>query len=71
MSPWLHEEVLHEEMMKSVKYMVEELVRKSKVVLYQGQFDMKCGMVANEAWVRIMKWEGIEAGHLVPADQPL
>ncbi|KAL6217567.1 hypothetical protein ACLB2K_010784 [Fragaria x ananassa] len=67
MSPWLHEEcsrlvgeVLHEDMMKSVKYMVEELVRKSKVVLYQGQFDMRCGMVPNEAWVRTMKWEGIE-----------
>ncbi|KAL6214516.1 hypothetical protein ACLB2K_013950 [Fragaria x ananassa] len=40
--------------------MVEELVRKSKVVLYQGQFDMRCRMVANEAWVRTMKWEGIE-----------
>ncbi|XP_062020606.1 serine carboxypeptidase-like 50 [Rosa rugosa] len=53
-------EVLHEDMMKSVKYMVEELVRKSKVLLYQGQFDMRCGVVANEAWVKTMKWEGIE-----------
>ncbi|KAL6214528.1 hypothetical protein ACLB2K_013960 [Fragaria x ananassa] len=53
-------EVLGEDMMKSVKYMVEELVRKSKVLLYQGQFDMRCGVVANEAWVKTMKWEGME-----------
>ncbi|KAL6217558.1 hypothetical protein ACLB2K_010775 [Fragaria x ananassa] len=53
-------EVLGEDMMKSVKYMVEELVRKSKVLLYQGQFDMRCGVVANEAWVKTMKWEGVE-----------
>lgn len=60
-------EVLHEDMMKSVKYMVEVLVRKSKVLLYQGQFDMRCGVVANEAWVKTMKWEGI--GRFLSADR--
>ncbi|KAK9935321.1 hypothetical protein M0R45_022427 [Rubus argutus] len=53
-------EVLHEDVMKSVKYMVEFLVRKSKVLLYQGQFDLRDGVVSTEAWVKTMKWEGME-----------
>nr|AFK45243.1 unknown [Lotus japonicus] len=46
--------------MKSVKYMVEDLVRKSRVLLYQGQYDLRDGVVQTEAWVKTMKWEGIE-----------
>lgn len=52
--------VLHADVMKSVKYMVEELVRKSRVLLYQGQYDLRDGVVQTEAWVKTMKWEGIE-----------
>ncbi|KAF8378627.1 hypothetical protein HHK36_029976 [Tetracentron sinense] len=48
---------LHEDVMKSVKFMVEELVKKSKVLLYQGQFDLTGSVVSNEAWVKEMKWE--------------
>lgn len=51
---------LHEDVMKSVKYMVEFLVKKSKVLLYQGQCDLRDGVVSTEAWVKKMKWEGIE-----------
>lgn len=50
---------LHEDVMKSVKYMVEVLVKKSKVLLYQGQFDLRDGVVSVEAWVKKMKWEAI------------
>ncbi|KAK9935271.1 hypothetical protein M0R45_022381 [Rubus argutus] len=53
-------EVLHEDVMKSVKYMVEFLVRQSKVLLYQGRFDLRDGVVSTEAWVKTMKWEGME-----------
>ena len=52
--------VLHEDVMKSVKYMVEFLVKKSKVLLYQGLYDLRDGVVSTEAWVKTMKWEGIE-----------
>ncbi|XP_022776394.1 serine carboxypeptidase-like 50 [Durio zibethinus] len=51
---------LHEDVMKSVKYMVEFLVKKSKVLLYQGLYDLRDGIVSTEAWVKTMKWEGIE-----------
>ncbi|KAF5745198.1 hypothetical protein HS088_TW07G00780 [Tripterygium wilfordii] len=51
--------VLHEDVMKSVKYMVEFLVKRSKVLLYQGHFDLRDGVVSTEAWVKTMKWEGI------------
>ncbi|KAJ1385209.1 Serine carboxypeptidase, serine active site [Sesbania bispinosa] len=95
---------LHDDVMKSVKYMVEHLVRRSRVLLYQGQYDLSDGVVQVEAWVKTMKWEGIveflsaerkiwkvngelagyvqnwksltnvvvlEAGHLLPHDQPV
>ncbi|TKY59029.1 Serine carboxypeptidase 50 [Spatholobus suberectus] len=52
-------DVLHADVMKSVKYMVEHLVRSSKVLLYQGQHDLRDGVVQTEAWVKTMKWEGI------------
>ncbi|XP_031268894.1 serine carboxypeptidase-like 50 [Pistacia vera] len=53
-------DALHEDVMKSVKHMVEFLVKNSKVLLYQGYFDLRDGPVSTEAWVKTMKWEGIE-----------
>ncbi|CAN4117049.1 unnamed protein product [Withania somnifera] len=51
--------VLHEDVMKSVRYMVEFLVKNTKVLLYQGQCDLRDGVVSTEAWMKKMKWEGI------------
>ncbi|KAK4263948.1 hypothetical protein QN277_029298 [Acacia crassicarpa] len=51
---------LQEDVMKSVRYMVEYLVTKTRVLLYQGQHDLRDGPVQVEAWVKTMKWEGIE-----------
>ncbi|XP_014510754.1 serine carboxypeptidase-like 50 [Vigna radiata var. radiata] len=51
---------LHGDVMKSVKQMVEYLVRKSRVLLYQGEYDLRDGVVQTEVWVKTMKWEGIE-----------
>ncbi|XP_028759010.1 serine carboxypeptidase-like 50 [Neltuma alba] len=51
---------MKEDIMKSVKYMVEYLVTKTRVLLYQGQYDLRDGVVQVEAWVKRMKWEGIE-----------
>uniref|UniRef100_A0A2P2L1A0 Carboxypeptidase n=1 Tax=Rhizophora mucronata TaxID=61149 RepID=A0A2P2L1A0_RHIMU len=50
---------LHADVMKSVKFMVEFLAKNSKVLLYQGHFDLRDGVVSTEAWVKTMKWEGI------------
>lgn len=54
------EAALHADVMKSVKYMVEHLVRRSRVLLYQGEYDLRDGVVQSEVWVKTMKWEGIE-----------
>ncbi|KAJ3695274.1 hypothetical protein LUZ60_000651 [Juncus effusus] len=53
-------QAMHEDVMKSVKYMVEELVRRTRVLLYQGIYDLQDGVVTTEAWVREMEWEGLE-----------
>lgn len=52
-------DVLNADVMKSVKYMVEKLLRESRVLMYQGQRDLRDGVVQVEAWVKTMKWEGI------------
>ena len=52
-------DALYEDVMKSVKYMMQFLVKKSKVLLYQGHFDLRDGVVSTEAWVKTMKWKGI------------
>ncbi|KAI3469302.1 hypothetical protein Pfo_025965 [Paulownia fortunei] len=97
-------DALHDDVMKSVRYMVEFLVKKTKVLLYQGQCDLRDGVLSTLSWVKKMKWEGIDefleaerkvwrvkgklagyvqkweslshvvvlnAGHLVPTDQPM
>ncbi|CAH1414134.1 unnamed protein product [Lactuca virosa] len=50
---------LHADVMKSVKYMVEFVVKNTKLLLYQGQCDLRDGVVSVESWVKKMKWEGI------------
>ncbi|KAJ1689720.1 hypothetical protein LUZ63_013875 [Rhynchospora breviuscula] len=46
--------------MKSTKYMVEELLRKTRVLLYQGIYDLRDGVVSTEAWMKQMNWNGLE-----------
>ncbi|MED6137667.1 hypothetical protein PIB30_067044, partial [Stylosanthes scabra] len=53
---------LHDDIPKSVKFMVEELLKSNRirVLIDQGQYDLVAGPVHTEAWVKNMKWEGIE-----------
>ncbi|MED6116742.1 hypothetical protein PIB30_103030, partial [Stylosanthes scabra] len=53
---------LQGDIMKSVKFRVEELLRinTTKVLIYQAQYDLLAGQVQTDAWVKTMKWEGIE-----------
>lgn len=56
------EEALHEDGMKSVREMVEYLLETEscKVLLYEGQRDLRDGVVSVESWLRGLKWrEGI------------
>ncbi|KAH7516349.1 hypothetical protein FEM48_Zijuj10G0125600 [Ziziphus jujuba var. spinosa] len=59
---------LHEDVMKSVKNMVEMVLKKkSKVLLYQGQYDLWDGVASTEAWVRTLGWE--ETGNFLMAER--
>lgn len=51
---------LHGDVMKSVRYMVEYIVKNTKLLLYQGQCDLRDGVVSVESWVKKMKWDGID-----------
>ncbi|KAL8490565.1 hypothetical protein ACS0TY_022544 [Phlomoides rotata] len=53
-------EALNDDVMKSVRYMVEFLVKNTKVLLYQGQCDLRDGVVSTLAWMKKMEWEGID-----------
>ncbi|GKU98046.1 hypothetical protein SLEP1_g11100 [Rubroshorea leprosula] len=61
------EAALHEDVMKSVKDKVEFLVKNSKVLLYQGQYDLRDGVVSSVAWMKTMNWEG--TGEFLMADR--
>ena len=47
--------------MKSVKWMVEELLPMMPILLYQGIYDMKDGVACNEAWMQTLTWNGTRA----------
>lgn len=51
---------VHDDFMKSVKFMVEFLVKRSKVLLYQRHLDLRDSVVSTEACVKTMKWEGLK-----------
>ncbi|KAK9091672.1 hypothetical protein Sjap_024849 [Stephania japonica] len=54
-------DALQDDVMKSVRFMVEDILKKkTRVLLYQGQFDLQDGVVSNEAWIKKMKWNGLE-----------
>jgi len=53
-------ERMGEDVMKSTKWMVEALVRRRPVLLYQGQFDLQDGFVSTEGWISILDWEGLD-----------
>ncbi|CAH9140457.1 unnamed protein product [Cuscuta epithymum] len=53
------DQALTSDIMKSAREMVELLVQKTKVLLYQGQCDLQDGVVSTEAWIETMRWKGL------------
>lgn len=49
-----------EDVMKSSKWMVEALLRRRPLLLYQGQFDLQDGVVSTESWISILDWEELD-----------
>jgi vitellogenic carboxypeptidase-like protein len=50
--------ILGHDVMKSVAHLVPDLLERSHVLLYQGQFDAECGVASNEAWISKLQWTG-------------
>lgn len=44
------------DVMKSAANLVPDLLARSHVLLYQGQFDAECGVASNEAWIYQLAW---------------
>lgn len=53
-------ERMGDDVMKSSKWMVEALVRRRPVLLYQGQFDLQDGVFSSESWISILDWGGLD-----------
>ncbi|XP_057860588.2 serine carboxypeptidase-like 50 [Cryptomeria japonica] len=50
---------MREDIMKSTKWKVERLLLKIPVLLYQGQFDLRDGVLSTEDWMRTLEWNGL------------
>jgi vitellogenic carboxypeptidase-like protein len=48
--------IMGHDVMKSVANLVPDLLARSHVLLYHGQFDAECGVASNEAWISILQW---------------
>ncbi|KAJ3211545.1 ubiquitin-specific protease doa4 [Dinochytrium kinnereticum] len=50
---------LEEDVMKSAKWVVEDLLkRRLPILLYQGQFDFRDGILASNDWIETLEWKG-------------
>jgi len=54
-------DALKNDMMQTVKGLFPNILSKVKVLLYQGQFDLRDGVASNEAWIVTIPWTGQDA----------
>eukprot|EP00301_Raphidiophrys_heterophryoidea_P011903 c1814_g1_i1.p1 GENE.c1814_g1_i1~~c1814_g1_i1.p1 ORF type:complete len:253 (+),score=54.93 c1814_g1_i1:847-1605(+) len=52
-------DALNDDKMKSMASLFPNLLSHLKVMLYQGQFDLKDGVISTEIWVKNVQWSGI------------
>ncbi|KAJ1264273.1 hypothetical protein BS78_09G250400 [Paspalum vaginatum] len=52
---------MHADVMRSVRPEVESLLRRTRVLLYQGVRDLRDGVVSTEAWLEGVDWDGLPA----------
>lgn len=53
--------IMANDTMKSAKWMVEALLPRLPLLLYQGMYDLKDGALCSEAWMRRLQWEHANA----------
>lgn len=47
------------DVMRSVRWMVDELLPHIPILFYSGMFDIKDGVDCNEEWMSTLTWEGL------------
>ncbi|TKW25656.1 hypothetical protein SEVIR_3G132700v4 [Setaria viridis] len=52
---------MHADVMRSVRPEAESLLRRTRVLLYQGVRDLRDGVVSTEAWLGGVGWHGLHA----------
>ncbi|RLN28505.1 serine carboxypeptidase-like 50 [Panicum miliaceum] len=52
---------MHADVMRSVVPQVDSLLRRTRVLLYQGVRDLRDGVVSTEAWLGEVRWDGLPA----------
>ena len=52
---------MHADVMRSVVLQAESLLRRTRVLLYQGVRDLRDGVVSTEAWLAGVRWDGLRA----------
>lgn len=57
------DKIMGHDVMKSVAHLVPDLLARSHVLLYQGQWDAECGVASNEAWISKLAWRGHTGFH--------
>eukprot|EP00246_Nothoceros_aenigmaticus_P018268 TRINITY_DN9491_c0_g1_i1.p1 TRINITY_DN9491_c0_g1~~TRINITY_DN9491_c0_g1_i1.p1 ORF type:complete len:463 (+),score=50.57 TRINITY_DN9491_c0_g1_i1:25-1389(+) len=61
--------VLLPDVMKSVKWQVEQLLQRYPILLYQGQYDAKDGVACSEEWMTTLTWNHLL--HFFAADRKI
>jgi vitellogenic carboxypeptidase-like protein len=46
------------EFQKNYVNLVPHLLKKYKVLVYNGQFDIRCSVLGTNEWVRLLEWDG-------------
>jgi vitellogenic carboxypeptidase-like protein len=59
-------QALKSDMMMTVKPLFPLFLDKIRVLLYQGQFDLRDGVVSNEAWITTIPWSGRDGYYVAP-----
>ncbi|KAG0145866.1 hypothetical protein CROQUDRAFT_658117 [Cronartium quercuum f. sp. fusiforme G11] len=59
-------DIFMDDIMQSTKDLFPDLFKRYKVLLYQGNMDLRDGVVSNTAWLSALEWEGRAAFEAAP-----
>ncbi|KAH9822332.1 serine carboxypeptidase [Melampsora americana] len=59
-------EIFQDDIMQSTKDLFPELFKRYKVLLYQGNMDLRDGVASNTAWLSSLNWDGRREFEMAP-----